>query len=307
VRVIEVIEREVKLGQTVTSLIERQGFSRNRRDILTALGISAAALSQYANNQTRPSFQKLVALADFFGVSLDYLVYGETTLPAEDRSLLTDYVESSWERVAVTTRRHFDLVGRMSRVLADRVDEVAREIANSPTAGRGGLIQDDEAARIEEFCLSADILTLNLEYDMIVLQDGRATAGKFLGIVARNLLAGCDYRFLVPTGLEHVMDQFRSLLTARAGRDLVRRNCAFRRTSQPVSSGVAIYKLNMTKLATKEPALLAQMHDFISTSGEFSYLIRPNKESNSDMVMNKEHRDRAKLAFETLWVGATRA
>ena len=63
--------REVKFGQMLESLIERGGYNRNRKKILSALGISAAALSQYVREQTRPSFGKLLAIAEFFDVSLD--------------------------------------------------------------------------------------------------------------------------------------------------------------------------------------------------------------------------------------------
>ncbi len=60
--------REVKFGQMLDTLIERRGYSRNRKKILRSLEISAAALSQYVREQTRPSFHKLLALADFFDV-----------------------------------------------------------------------------------------------------------------------------------------------------------------------------------------------------------------------------------------------
>ena len=60
--------REVKLGEMLESLIERGGYNRNRKKILSALDISAAALSQYVREQTRPSFGKLLAIADFFDV-----------------------------------------------------------------------------------------------------------------------------------------------------------------------------------------------------------------------------------------------
>ena len=102
--------REVKLGQTLSSLIERGGYSRNRQEILTALDISSAALSQYAHDQTRPSFHKLVALADFFGVSIDYLVYGEVTEPAVDYGPMARYVDHSLARAMVNTRRHTAMV-----------------------------------------------------------------------------------------------------------------------------------------------------------------------------------------------------
>jgi hypothetical protein len=139
------------------------------------------------------------------------------------------------------------------------------------------------------------------------MSDGSVAAGKFMGVVASNLLAGCVYRFLVPSGSQKIMEQFRALLVVRVGRDLVRRNCSFRRTAQPVSSGIALYRVDMDALAGEEPALLAQMQDYISLIGELGYLIRPNEDSNSDMVMNKEHRERAQSAFDSLWSAATRA
>jgi len=302
----EVSGREVKLGQTLSSLIERGGYSRNRQEILTALDISPAALSQYARDQTRPSFQKLMALADFFGVSLDYLVYGEVTETVTDDTAVAKYVNESVSRAMASARRHTDLVGRIGRVLSDRVDAVARELADSATAGREGLIQDDEAARIEGYCLSAKILTLDLQYDLIAMPDGEPAAGEFLEVVAKNLAKGCDYQFLVPLGSEGMVEQFRTLLTDRVGRDSVRKNCSFRRTGQPVTAGTALYQLDMVALQADEPALLEQMGDYISPGGDFGYLISPNIDSNSDMVMNRTHRERAQSAFAALWAAAAR-
>jgi len=65
--------REVKFGRMLESLIEHGGYNRNRKRITSRLGISSAALSQYIRQQTWPSFTKLLAIADFFDVSLDYL------------------------------------------------------------------------------------------------------------------------------------------------------------------------------------------------------------------------------------------
>src|SRR5215469_10171516 len=69
--------REVKFGRMLESLIEHDGSSRSRKRISRELGISGSALSQYIHEQSWPSFQKLLAIADFFDVSLDYLVYGQ--------------------------------------------------------------------------------------------------------------------------------------------------------------------------------------------------------------------------------------
>ena len=71
--------REVKFGRMLDSLIEHGGYSRNRKRISSRLGISSAALTQYIRQQNWPSFTRLLAIADFFDVSLDYLVYGQPT------------------------------------------------------------------------------------------------------------------------------------------------------------------------------------------------------------------------------------
>src|SRR5690349_8480058 len=127
------MERTVKLEQMLVSLIQRGGYSRNRQPILDAVGVTASALSQYVRGQTRPSFQRLVDLAEFFGVSLDYLVFGEPLAAPVDHSSLAKYLEHAIRDLQALTSRHSDLVARIGRVLADQVNEVARELAESGT------------------------------------------------------------------------------------------------------------------------------------------------------------------------------
>ncbi|HEY7597299.1 MAG TPA: helix-turn-helix transcriptional regulator, partial [Actinophytocola sp.] len=183
--------REVKLEEMLADLIDSRGYSRNRRAILESVGITAAALSQYTRGQTRPSFNKLLALADFFNVSLDYLVFGEPArAPVDHQGTLIRQVERSWADERSRAARHLDLVTRVGRVIADRVDEVARELAESPTAGREGLIEQDEVLRIERYCLQADIVATDLGSNVIQLAEGTAEEGQFFEVVAENLAKG---------------------------------------------------------------------------------------------------------------------
>ncbi len=134
----EVTSREVKLEEMLNSLIERGGYSRNRQAILDAVGVTAAALSQYARGHTRPSFQKLVALADFFGVSLDYLVYGEPVSAPVDPGPLAKYVEHALADVQARASRHSDLMARIGRVLTDRIDHRRERTRELSLGGHGG-------------------------------------------------------------------------------------------------------------------------------------------------------------------------
>src|SRR4051812_7327275 len=81
--------RPIKLDEMLARLIEQQGYSRARKIVCKEVGISTSALAQYMKRPpteeerahgaraVRPSFEILVALADFFAVSLDYLIFGE--------------------------------------------------------------------------------------------------------------------------------------------------------------------------------------------------------------------------------------
>lgn len=51
------------------------------QDVAQKLGISKQAYSNYEGNRREPDVETLCLLADFFGVSIDYLV-GRPTIPA---------------------------------------------------------------------------------------------------------------------------------------------------------------------------------------------------------------------------------
>ncbi|BAF58345.1 predicted transcriptional regulator [Pelotomaculum thermopropionicum SI] len=46
----------------------------SKQAVANAINVSRPAVSQFANGENLPSVEKLIALADFFDVSLDYLV-----------------------------------------------------------------------------------------------------------------------------------------------------------------------------------------------------------------------------------------
>jgi transcriptional regulator with XRE-family HTH domain len=299
--------REVKLGQTLESLIEHGGYSRNRKRISSRLGISGAALSQYVRQQTWPSFLKLLAIADFFDVSLDYLVYGQPASSSgggglTDYGPLYRYVDHALADVQVRGSRHTAVVARIGRMLADQIDAVAGELAATPSAAREGLMQDDEQLRLEGYCRQCDLLSLNLEFDVIEAEGGLAP-GRFLSVVAANIKSGAKYRFILPQGQswDAKVEAFRQLLGRQIGGDRVRENCAFRLTAAPIYTGIVLYNLETARLAAEDPALFAQICDYLSDNDWFGCVIRPNSDSNSDMLMGPEYVQRARGAFNLMW------
>lgn len=61
-----------KFAARLKELRQQNGMSLN--DVAKQLGITRQALSLFETEKSLPSADKLVALADFFDVSLDYLV-----------------------------------------------------------------------------------------------------------------------------------------------------------------------------------------------------------------------------------------
>lgn len=296
-------QRDVKLGEVLTSLIERGGYSRNRQAILATVGVSAAALSQYARDETRPSFRKLVALADFFGVSLDYLVFGEPSRKTVDHDPLARHVGRALTEMQVRSNRHSALVTRIGRVLADRVDEVAQEVANSPTAGREGLIQDDETVRLERYGQRVHILTTDLAGDLDGLEN-ESVGGSLFHVVAANLLRGCSYRFLVAGAGPHeqeAVSAFRALLTSQAGGDRVHQFCDFRVATTPVMFSAGFYQLDLAAMTLQEPALHAQVSDYVDEERWLGCVMRTNANSKSDMLMGCQRAKAARDTFDALW------
>src|ERR1019366_8214851 len=296
--------REVKLGQTLESLIERGGYSRNRKKISSQLGISGSALSRYIRQQTWPSFTKLLAIADFFDVSLDYLVYGQ---PASSSGLtdygpLYRYVDHALADVQARGSRHTAVVARIGRMLADQIDAVAEELAATPAATREGLMQDDELLRLERYCHQCDLVSLNLEFNVIHAVGGLAP-GRFLSVVAANLENKASYRFILPQdrSWDATVEAFRQLLADQIGGDRVRENCAFRLTAAPLLTGILLYRLDIIRLAAEESALHAQIRDYLSDDVWLGCVIRTNNDSNSDMLMNPDYVRRARSAFERMW------
>ena len=295
--------REVKFGRMLENLIEHGGYSGNRKIVASRLGISLAALSQYIRQQTSPSFNKLLAIAGFFDVSLDYLVYGQPS----GGSLTTDYgplyryVDHALADVQARGNRHTAVVSRIGRMLADQIDIVAEELATT-AAVHEGLMSDDELLHLERYCRQCDLVSLNLGFD-VIQSEGELVPGRFLSVVAANLENGASYRFILPQDRQWdaPVEACRQMLARQIGGDRVRQNCAFRLTAAPVLTGILLYRLDMAKLQTEKPAIYAQVCDYLCDNEWLGCVIRPNDDSNSDMLMNAEHARRARKAFNLMW------
>ena len=58
----------------------RESIRLSQKNLSTKLGITQSAVNRYENDQSEASYKTLLAYADYFDVSLDY-IYGRTDQP----------------------------------------------------------------------------------------------------------------------------------------------------------------------------------------------------------------------------------
>ena len=67
--------RSINISKNIIDLRKKKGITQEQ--LASALNISSQAVSKWETNTCQPDTQTLPLIADYFGVSIDYLFYGE--------------------------------------------------------------------------------------------------------------------------------------------------------------------------------------------------------------------------------------
>ncbi|TNJ66718.1 helix-turn-helix domain-containing protein [Paenibacillus hemerocallicola] len=90
----------VRCGERIAYLREKRGLTQE--ELANKLGISRAALSHYETNRREPDYETLGNIANYFNISLDYLL-GRTNNPDtvldDDVREFVDILELSDEKI----------------------------------------------------------------------------------------------------------------------------------------------------------------------------------------------------------------
>ncbi len=96
------------LGPRIAALRRQAGL--NQQQLASRLGVSASAIGMYEQGRREPSAQTLIAMAEVFGVSTDFLLTGRSrTAPEEDAlcRLILEQVTSADRRLDARADRPF--------------------------------------------------------------------------------------------------------------------------------------------------------------------------------------------------------
>ncbi|MFI5558534.1 helix-turn-helix domain-containing protein [Amycolatopsis japonica] len=298
----------MKLDEILSELIDQGGYRRNRGKICDSVGISPAALSQYVSGRTKPSFDVLLRLADFFEVSVDYLVYGQQVraIAAPDYGPLVKYVDISLSRIQQRAQQHSSIVTRVGRILSEQIDDAVRDVVDGSLGTSAGLLPDDDTLTLETYSDETQLITMNLGYDIITMPDSdEEAAGRFLPIVAQNINNQRTYKFLLPSRLgvdwKELVVRMRKLLSYQCSQEAITQYCLFRATDTPIFAGLGICRLDLETLKMQQPAFLETISEFIDASGWISYTIPTSEHLTADALHDVRHRENARKQFDYLW------
>lgn len=293
-------------------MIATGGYRGNRHKILAATGITTSALSQYLGGQSKPSFPTLVALAEFFDVTLDYLVFGEHVdeVITPDFGPLARYMDVSLRGIEQRIQQHSAIVARIGSILSTKIDQAVSEAVHAEHPRIPSLLSEDDAMLIESYSLETRLILLDLWNDIIVLPEDQDDAmGRFLPLVAKNINTSRCYKFLLPNRIladwRNIAGRLRKLLRTQCSTDSVNKYCEIRLTDAPIFSGLAIYQLNVPQLQSAEPAFYELVKGFIDQDGWAGNTVSPNGHTYESGMFDELHLANARKQFDYLWKRGT--
>ena len=90
-----------------------------------ATGVAQSSLSDWKNGRSKPKYEKMLAISDYFGVSVDYLLGNEhkEKTPAEADVTFDDFTYAMYGEAKELTDEDKNMLLEMARMLKKRQQE----------------------------------------------------------------------------------------------------------------------------------------------------------------------------------------
>ncbi|MFC7188409.1 helix-turn-helix domain-containing protein [Halocatena marina] len=300
---------EVKIEEKLAELLAVT--DRSNAEIADEVGISPSSLTHYRLGQSRPSLDNLIKLSDVFGVSLDYLVFGNDH-GGEEMNVdpIIRYVDHSLQDIQVRTAEHTSLVARVGQHISKNLDnEIDEFLSQSSQHHHSGAISDTETLSLEQHSQRTKLALRNFDYNL--LDTTCDTPGRFFMTVANNLSQGRKYQYLLPKDANDdwssTIQDFKLLLKEQTSKNVVARsNCSFRVTDAPIVVGFGLYQLREREFKKNNEMLYDFLteQDYIDPTGRFGYVGPPSMSGRRDAIMDNQYLSSAWETFDRLWEDA---
>ena len=90
-----------------------------------ATGVAQSSLSDWKNGRSKPKYEKMLAISDYFGVSVDYILGNEPKekTPAEADVTFDDFTYAMYGEAKELTDEDKNMLLEMARMLKKRQQE----------------------------------------------------------------------------------------------------------------------------------------------------------------------------------------
>lgn len=121
----EIKRREYRFPETLRKLMKKHpatGKATTQKELAGYLGIRPQSLSLHIKGRTMPTPDKILAMADFFGVSADFLLIGY-----EDKNLYSAMMQAQQRRLDESLGRVAELCSQAEHLALDLIQSVKPE------------------------------------------------------------------------------------------------------------------------------------------------------------------------------------
>jgi len=296
-------KRSVEFETILRDLLGSMAIAGGRKKLARAVEVREATISHYLHGRIRPSFETLVRIADFFNVSLDYLVFGERprAQAQDDPAGLRTQVRRAMAETSDQSGRHLDMVTRISRRLQTKIDEAARDLVeHGENLGPVGFVTNAEAIGIESCITQIRIMTRLFQSDI-----NEGEPGAFFDVVIANLRLGRPYQYLLYGDRDFwrpEVETFRRLVTeGGVPVELSQESLQFRWLSQELVSAVCILDLDLPLMKRQEPILWERHQRNVSAGGTWAYLSVERADAQGGMTIEPLYLESTLRQFERDW------
>ncbi|WP_330632129.1 helix-turn-helix domain-containing protein [Halocatena halophila] len=302
-------ETEIKLEEKLSELLAVSDKSYN--EVANEIGVSSSSIAQYRKGQSRPSLENLVALADVFDVTLDFLVFGEKDEHTnQDYDPVIRHVDKSLGNLQDRTAERTSLLARVGRTISESLDEQINDyLKTDRTEYNAGIVSNRETICLEEHSIETKLVLRNFEYNLA--NGDSETPGQFFNAVSSNISQDREYKYLLVADAdedwETCIGDFTDLLSDHSGGEMtVARNCKFRITDAPLIVGYGVYNLDRAAFEEKHEILYEFLmeRNCMNSDGCVGYVAPPSIEGRADSLMDNSYLTTADRVFDELWENA---
>ncbi len=299
---------KIRFAEILSDLIQQSPYDNHRRAIWEHAGVSSAALSQYVLGRARPRFETLCLLADFFGVSLDYLVLGKEDAGggsvADERQSMAHYVDWTLADVRERTSAHTWFVSRIGQAVAEQMDRIAQDILpQSPQPG--DVLTDNDIVLLERLSVQFKMIAPNLDYDLLTSGES-VLPGRFARIAGANLNKGHGYEVLLPSASgkpwDDIVHNYRRVLSELGVPADKLKLYQFLITHEHFFTGVYLYKVDRIKLARENPYFHDVVGPYMNENNWIGFTRHEHEGApGPGVIYEVKNLERSLQSFDHLW------